>query len=452
MNTFNYTKIEELKQDIQRLHVDIQVTNDFSCLAKNVHIGNHIAANSFAILPMEGCDSEFDGAPSDFVFRRYHRFALGGAGLIWGEANAIAFEGKANCRQMMITKNNVSKFLELVSSTKRLGFEANGYYPLMITQLTHSGRYSRPSGHTLVPIIPQRDPILDARSGVADETPIVDDAYLESLVPRYIQAALLAQEAGYDGIDVKACHRYLLNELLASHTRKGKYGGKLENRSRLLLDIISAIRNATGPDFIIASRFNIFDGHPYPYGFGCSKTDMWDFDPTEPISLVKEMIKRGVNLLSCSAGNPYYIYPQITRPFDQSSTGIPIPEENQLVSIERLFFFSSELQKVAGSIPVIGNGYSWLRHFIPYVAAANIRNHKVSMIGLGRCAFAYPDAPKDILVKGKMEKTKVCITCSKCTQIMRDHGTTGCVIRDSELYAPLYKKFHREALERELGK
>ena len=85
---------------------------------------------------------------------------------------------------------------------------------------------------------------------------------------------LLAKEAGFDGVDIKACHRYLMNELLASHTREGRYGGSYENRSRLLLTVIREVRKATGDDFIIASRFNVFDAHPYPYGFGCDKKDM----------------------------------------------------------------------------------------------------------------------------------------------------------------------------------
>ena len=59
------------------------------------------------------------------------------------------------------------------------------------------------------------------------------------------------------------------------------------------------------------------------------------------------------------------------------------------------------------------------------------------------------DVPADVLEKGAMDPKKCCITCSLCTQIMRDHGTTGCVIRNSSVYMPLYKKFNAEAVERE---
>jgi len=448
-NKFNYKSLEDLKNDIAKRKVNIKTCEDFSLLSKKVKIGNKICANSFANLPMEGCDSARDGSPSELVIRRYKRLAHGGAGLIWCEANAVVEEGRANELQMMMISSNKDQFKKLVAETKELGMKSNGFEPLMVLQLTHSGRYSRPVGHEARPLVPQRDPILDERAGVKDDSFVVSDEYLDSLIPMYVQSALLAKEVGFDGVDIKACHRYLLSELLASHTRSGKYGGSFENRSRLLLDIISAVREAVGKDFIVASRFNIFDAHPYPYGFGCKKDDMWSFDETEPIRLVKEMKARGVDLLSNSAGNPYYIYPQVTRPFDISSMGIPTPNEHQLKSIERLFYFSSVIQKAAGEIPVVGNGYSWLRQFIPYVGAANLKAKDVSLIGLGRCSFAYPDAPRDIFNNNAMDPKKVCIACSKCTQIMRDHGKTGCVIRDSEIYLPLAKKYRKETAERE---
>jgi 2,4-dienoyl-CoA reductase-like NADH-dependent reductase (Old Yellow Enzyme family) len=449
MNRFNFKNSEELLDQIKDLGLDIEFSEDLSPLHRKVTINNKVCQNSFAILPMEGCDSNSDGSPSPLVYRRYRRFAQGGAALIWAEANAVVEEGKANPNQMQLKTENLDSFKDLVRETKKVGLDNNGYEPIIILQLTHSGRYSRPLGHKASPLVPQRDPILDKRTGVVSDDQVVSDEYLDNLIPSYVHSALLAKEAGFDGVDIKACHRYLISELLASHTRAGKYGGSFENRSRFLLTVIEEVRKAVGKDFILASRFNVFDAHPYPYGFGCDKDDMWKFDSTEPEKLVTAMIEKGVDLLSNSAGNPYYIYPQVTRPFDISSLGIPEPEENQLVSIERLFHFSETVQRIAGDIPVVGNGYSWLRQFIPNIGAANLKKGSVKFVGLGRCAFAYPDAPRDVLLTGKMDSQKVCISCSKCTQIMRDHGTTGCVIRDSEVYAPLAKQFTLERIERE---
>jgi 2,4-dienoyl-CoA reductase-like NADH-dependent reductase (Old Yellow Enzyme family) len=110
-------------------------------------------------------------------------------------------------------------------------------------------------GHKAAPLIPQHDPILDPRTGVRSDTPLVTDEYLDGLAEKYAASAGLAREAGFDGVDVKACHRYLLSELLASHTREGEFGGSYANRSKLLLRIIRAVREACGEDFIIAPMF-----------------------------------------------------------------------------------------------------------------------------------------------------------------------------------------------------
>ncbi len=446
---FKFSSLQELMDKAKGLNAAIDATENLDIIKRPVKVGSRTAPNSFAVLPMEGCDSEPDGSPSDLVRRRYSRFSKGGAGLLWWEACAVVEEGKANPLQMMLTQDNLPAFQKLLSDVNSLACNENGSEarPLHILQLTHSGRYSRPHGHAAAPLVPQHDPLLDPRTGIAadDDSSIVSDDYLESLVERYVTSAVLAREAGYDGVDIKACHRYLMSELLASHTREGKYGGSFENRSRLMLDIIREVRRATGPDFIVASRFNVYDAHPYPYGFGVDHDDFWKFDSSEPMALVRLMCAAGVDLLSNSAGNPYYIYPQVTRPFDISSMGIPVPEEHPLESIARLFSFTRTVQEAAGNVPVVGNGYTWLRQFLPYIGAANLASHSCSFIGLGRMAIAYPDAPRDVFGQGSMDPRKCCITCSKCTQIMRDHGRTGCVIKDSAVYAPLYKEARQDA-------
>ncbi len=444
---FNFKSLEELQKKAKELNVEIGFENEINVLKKPVKIGNKTAPNAIAILPMEGCDSEKDGSPSELVKRRYMRFLSGGAGLVWWEACAVVHEGKANPLQMMLTDENLQKFKELVEEVNAVAKKENGENnkPINILQLTHSGRYSRPNTEKGEPIIIQNDPILDPRVGVSDESAIATDEYLDSLPEKYAKSALLAKKAGFDGVDIKCCHRYLLSELLAGHTRKGKYGGSFENRTRLIVEIIRQVRKCVGNDFIVASRFNVYDAHPYPYGFGADKNDMWKFDETEPMAFVKLLCDEGVDLLSNSAGNPYYIYPQVTRPFDVSSEGIPVPDENQIESVKRLFDFTKAVQKAAGNVPVIGNGYTWLRQFAPNAGEYNVKNGHCKLMGFGRSGFAYPNAPKDIINNNGMDANKCCIACSKCTQIMRDHGKTGCVIKDSEIYMPLFKQARENA-------
>ena len=84
---------------------------------------------------------------------------------------------------------------------------------------------------------------------------------------------------------------------------------------------------------------------------------------------------------------------------------------------------------------------SWLQHLAPFVAAGLVRESWCELVGFGRSAFAYPDAPRDILQRGGMAPEKCCVTCSMCSQIMKDvAGRGGCVVRDSAVYAPEYRK------------
>ncbi|MFI3226098.1 MAG: NADH:flavin oxidoreductase [Clostridia bacterium] len=443
---FNFKTLDEISAKIEELGANIPLSCDFEVLKQPLKVGNKVAPNRFAVLPMEGCDSNPDGSPSELVQRRYNRFAAGGAGLLWWEACAVVPEGKANPLQMMLTDENKETFKKMVDEANAEAKKYNGddFVPVNVLQLTHSGRYSRPIDAP-APLVPQNDPLLDPRVGRSENDPVVTDEYIESLTEKYVHSALLAKEVGFDGVDIKACHRYLVSELLASHTRDGKYGGSFENRVRFLIDTIKAVREAVGDDFIVASRFNVYDAHPYPYGFGVDKDDVEKYDFTEPEMLVKLMVEAGVDLLSSSAGNPYFRFPNVTRPFDMPVIGAEMPTEHPLESANRLFELTEKIQAAAGDIPVIGNGYSWLRQFIPHIGAANLAAGRCSFIGLGRSSFAYPDAPREVITNGEMNPAKCCIACSKCTQIMRDHGRTGCVIRDSEVYLPLFKDARESA-------
>ena len=447
---FNFANLDELRNKVAELDCDIKLSEDISALANPVQVGNKVSPNSIAILPMEGCDCDLHGAPTDLTRRRYLRFARGGAGLLWWEACAVVPEGRANPLHMMLVEENKGAFAALLKEVKRESSKQHmaEKQALHILQLTHAGRYSRPEGHKMTPIISHHDPILDSRIGIDTSYPLVTDAYLDDLPGHYVKAALLAQECGFDGVDIKACHRYLIGELLASHQRRGKYGGSFENRSRLLLKIIREVRKAVSPDFILAVRFNVYDAHPYPFGFGVKpQKGSTEYDLNEPVLLAKQLVEEGVQLICTSAGNPYSNSPYVPRPFDTPVIGAPTPCEHPLEGVERLFKLTHEIQEAVGDIPVIGSGYSWLREFMPFVGAANLALGRCSFVGLGRLAFAYPDAPHEML-KGSLSKEKVCIACSKCTQIMRDHGQTGCVIRDSEVYAPLFKEARESALKR----
>jgi 2,4-dienoyl-CoA reductase-like NADH-dependent reductase (Old Yellow Enzyme family) len=434
---FRFRSLDDLTARIAELGVDLPAQADLAPLARRVRIGTIATPNALAVHPMEGCDGRADGKPDALTTRRYLRFARGGAGLLWFEATAVVPEGRANPRQLWLAPENVAAFRDLREQALAAGREANGadYRPFTTIQLTHSGRYSRPVDKP-APILAHHDGVLDKVLRLPEDHPLISDETLERLTDAYVLAARLALESGFDGVDVKCCHRYLMSELLAAHTRPGRYGGSFENRTRLLLDVVRRVR-AEVPDIAITMRMNVYDGHPYPWGWGVSQDDPQVPDLTEPLRLIGLLRDEGVALINVTAGNPYFS-PHINRPFDQNVEGGYVPDEHPLVGVARLIGLARTIKQAYPDMVIVGTGYSWLRHLLGYVGAAVLAQGWADIIGVGREAFAYPDFARDLLTRGEMDRRKACVACSRCTQIMRDHGCAGCAVLDKEVYGPIY--------------
>ncbi|HHV96539.1 MAG TPA: flavin oxidoreductase/NADH oxidase [Clostridiaceae bacterium] len=435
---FGYKNLDEIKEDIKNMNLNLHFSDNLELLKRKVTIDHVTIPNSIAFHPMEGTDGNYDGSPHELTIRRYERFSRGGAGLLWFEAVAVVKEGRVCPRQLWITKDNVNEFRKLHDMVVNNAQNEFGrdFRPVCIMQLTHSGRFSKPEGPP-APIIAYHNPYLDQTRKIDENTPVVDDDYLERLEEKFEEAAVLAKEAGFDGVDIKACHRYLNSELLGGFVRKGKYGGDFEGRTRFLLNVVDRIKQRLGKDFIVATRLNIYDGIPYPYGWGVDKDDYRKPDFTEPIKLVKILYEKGVKLINITMGTPYH-NPHVNRPYDKGSY---IPDEHPLEGVARLVNGAGVIQKAFPEIKVVGTGYSWLREFSPYLAAGTLEQGLATLIGYGRETFAYPDFPKDIFTTGAMKKEKCCIACGKCAEIMRSGGPTGCAVRDAKVYAPIYKQY-----------
>lgn len=431
---FHYKSLDELKQELDLVGVRLPLSEDLSALQREVKIGSKTAANSIAIQPMEGCDGTADGRPAELTLRRYDRFARSGAGLIWAEAVAITPEGRANPRQLWLTRDNLDEYKKFVAGIKETCMRENGFEPVVIMQATHSGRYSKPEG-VPAPLIAYNNPIFEGDKPIAAER-ILSDDYLYGLIDKFGASAFLAEQAGFDGVDIKCCHRYLNSELLSAYTRKGDFGGSLENRTRLLRSGVAAAQAATGSDFIVTSRLNVYDGFAYPYGWGVREGEGTEVDLTEPLELVRVLHQEmGMKLLDVTIGNPYF-NPHVNRPYDG---GPYVPSEHPLEGVARMAHCVAEIQRANPELKVISSGLSYLRQFSANLAAGELENGVCSIAGFGREAFAYPDFPQDIFKKGAMEPNKCCIACGKCTELMRAGSTAGCVIRD-EVYLPIYRR------------
>jgi 2,4-dienoyl-CoA reductase-like NADH-dependent reductase (Old Yellow Enzyme family) len=431
---FRLRSAEELRDEAGRLGLDVPYDERVSVLLEKTAVAGRVLPNRLAVLPMEGADAEANGAPSEWTLRRYRRYAAGGCGLIWCEATAVRPDGRSNPHQLMLTERTLGGFAKLVDEARAAAKKDWGpaHRPLLILQLTHSGRFAKLEGAPS-PWIVQRNPYLDPLDGLAPDYPLVSDDELETIRDEIVGAAELAAAAGFDGVDVKACHGYLVSETLAAFTRtESSYGGTFENRTRLLLGTVRLIREEA-PGLLVTSRLSASDTVPFPYGFGMDPDAPERIDLAETKALVSLLARAGVGFLSVSLGVPAW-KPHFGRPFDTPLPGGKAPEEHPLEGVARHLRVAAELQKSAPGTALVGAGYSWLRALAPGVGAAMIGAGRTAVVGFGRGALAYPDLAKDLAEKGRLDPRKVCTTCSLCSHLLRQGKRTGCAVRDAEVY------------------
>ncbi len=442
---FTYKSLEAIRKKILDLDLSLPLSNNIEVLKQPLEFRKMSIPNRLSIQPMEGFDAKVDGAPSELTLRRYKRYAKGGAGLIWFEATSIVEEGRSNPHQLMLTEKNYKEFRNLLSLVRNLSKKTlnNLGFPnncIFILQLNHSGRYSK-YNNKKYPIRAYHNQELDHALGTTEkEGKVINDEELEDLEHIWIRKALIAKEAGFDGVDIKACHGYLISELLNSYKRlDSKYGGSpLEKRSLFLKNIVKGLRKKNN-EFIITTRLGVFDGIPYPYGFGVKKKQNsivpLTVDLKEPIELINTLNDIGVEIFNITAGNPHY-NSFVTRPYDTPIKGESIPPEHPLISVDRILSLCGAIKsQISNEIITISSGFSYLRQYAGFVASGLIEKKKTDICGFGRMALANPEFPKQLFQKGIINKNKSCITCSKCSEFMRYGKETGCAIRD-----PLYRK------------
>jgi 2,4-dienoyl-CoA reductase-like NADH-dependent reductase (Old Yellow Enzyme family) len=408
--------------------------------------------NAFCILPMEGWDGTTDGRPTEFTKRRWKNFAISGAKLLWGcEAVAVCPDGRANPNQLMINEDTLSEFVDLFQMIQSEHSTAFGSTDGLLTglQLTHSGRFCKPfDKKKMEPKILYRHPVLNGKFGLAEDYPLLTDAEIEDIIQKYIDAAVLAQKAGFQFVDIKHCHGYLGHEFLSAYDREGKYGGSFENRSRFLKEIVSGIRKAA-PGLEIGVRLSTFDwapfkpgedskgvpakDAPYKYAFGGDESGIKE-DLLETFQFLELLRELDIELLCTTAGSPYY-NPHIQRPAIFPPSDGYLPPEDPLHGVARQIQVAAELKKAYPEFYIVGSAYSYLQEWLPNVGQAVLAQGKADSIGLGRMVLSYPELPADVLTGNVMKRAKICRTFSDCTTAPRNGMISGCFPLD-----PFYKK------------
>jgi len=413
---FHIQTLDELRGEARRLKLDLPLSSNIAGLREPLAVGGWQLPNRLCVQPMEGCDADPGGAPGALTLRRYRRYAEGGFALIWLEAAAVDEPGRSHPGQLWISRRNVNAFAGVVRELRQCARQRWGHEIRIILQLAHAGRYSAPAG-AAAPLIAWHDPALDLRQGIPAECPPVSDDYLDRLQDAMVAAGGLALEAGFDGVDLKACHGDLHAELLAATARPGRYGGSLENRSRFLREVSGRLR-AAHPALLRASRLSLA---PAPA------------DAAESLTLVRTLAAAGVQLLNITdAGR---------------SAELPDESAHPLQRFVQLSESTRIIQQSVPEIPVVAGGFSWFRHWLPNVAAGVLQNGGAALIGIGRAALAYPALAGDLFERGQLDPEACCLNCDACAQLIRDGGYAGCAVMDSAVYGAEYLRRRHFAVD-----
>lgn len=467
-----FKTVDVLRARLEELGLELPIDNeiessaDDSPLSQPINIGRHQVGNRWCIHPMEGWDANRDGSPSELTLRRWRNFGLSGAKFIWGgEAAAVQRDGRANPHQTLAVPENVVGLKQLLDALTKAHVESFGNDDGLLVglQLTHSGRFCRPNSKELEPRIAYHHALLDEKFGIdsTDDSVVWTDDDLERLIDSYVVAAGLAQEAGYQFVDIKSCHGYLLHEFLSARQRPGKFGGDFNGRTRMLRTIVERIRDDY-PALTVVVRLSIFDMPPYktsrdvgepmeyanllPYdiGFGVNVNNPMQADLDEPLQLIGELQELGVAAINVSAGSPYY-NPHMQRPAIFPPSDGYLPPEDPLVGVVRQIQAARRCKEAFPEMPMVGSGYSYLQDYLPHVAQAVVRRGWIDSVGLGRMVLSYPELPADTLAGRGMQRKLVCRTFSDCTTAPRNGIVSGCFPLDSH-----YKKMPEAAALREL--
>ena len=451
--------VERFQAHVQALDLQIPcderiATGPQSPLRWPLNRGSFKIGNRIAVQPMEGWDATAGGAPSENTVRRWQRFGQSGGKLIWGgEAVAVSHEGRANPNQLLAVPHTQEGLALLRDVLRREHILTTGSDDGLIVglQLTHSGRYCRPNEHSRPePRILYRHPFLDQRLNLPPDYPLLTDGEVESIIEDFHRAALIAWRLGFDFVDIKHCHGYLGHEFLSAHTRKGRYGGAFENRTRFLREVVQGIRSLC-PGLHIGVRLSAIDTVPfcsdptqsvngksatgiaearsellpYRWGFGVNPLDPTDSDLTEPERFLSLLEQLGIQLVNITLGSPYY-NPHIQRPALYPPSDGYLPPEDPLVGVARHMKVTSQLKRRFHNLLMVGSGYTYLQDFLPYVAQAAVREGWADFVGLGRMVLTYPEFLWEASEGCEMQRKRVCRTFSDCTTAPRNGLPSGC--------------------------
>lgn len=245
--------------------------------------------NRLILPPMATAKAEEDGSMSQEILDYYHeKTESGHLAMVIVEHSFISEEGRANKRQLSVSEDRMVEGLRKLSET----LHANG--TLAVMQINHAGVYARPSDPSTLPFSPS--PVEDK------EARILKREDIEKIIQDFAAAARRSKEAGFDAVEIHSAHGYLLNQFYSPliNKREDEYGGSLDNRIRIHVEVLRAVREVVGKDFPVFMRLGASD---YKEG-GTTLEDS--------LVAAKVFQKETLDLLDVSGGFSGYVHPEVT--------------------------------------------------------------------------------------------------------------------------------------------
>jgi len=225
-----------------------------SVLFTPLRVGSIEIPNRFVRSATHEFMAEDDGTPTERQAEVYRKLAEGEVGLIITGHAYVHPAGKASPRQTGIYDDR------FIGPLRRLAEAIRGTPSKIFVQIAHAGRQSKKRLCGCTPIAPSA--VFDPSSKVHPREMTSSD--IRGTIEDFIRAARRAQEAGFDGVQIHAAHGYLLSTFISPHTnrRTDEWGGSVENRSRILIEIIRGIKAACGREFPVHIKLNSTDFLP----------------------------------------------------------------------------------------------------------------------------------------------------------------------------------------------
>lgn len=346
-----------------------------------------------------------DGSASERYIAYHEEKAKGGFGLIITEDYAARVQGKGFSNVAGMWSD------DLIESHSELTKRVHQYDSKIIAQIYHAGRQTHQGVTGYPPEAPSPIPC-PANKQIPHELTTEE---IQEIVQDFADCARRCKAAGFDGVEIHGGHGYLIAEFMSSYSNKriDQYGGSLTNRVRFPLEVIRAVRQAVGEEFIVGFRISADELVPG----GRTKED------TKTIALILE--NAGVDFLHVSAG----VY--------GSSYAIAPP---QAVKHGWLTDFAKEVKDIV-HIPVITVG----RINDPLIADQIIQSGKADFVTMARASLCDPHMPEKAK-KGNFDEIRYCIACSQ--------GCMGILLKDRPIHCALnpmlgqeYKYINKKACD-----